>query len=100
MRIRHGFPMAGVVVAGIAMAQCLVGRLDREFDERYTLPVPRDRVRHGIEAEAIVDDCGTVVPEADAITDLVEDLMPTARRLGCSKQRSGVARMIAVGPPR
>jgi gamma-glutamyl:cysteine ligase YbdK (ATP-grasp superfamily) len=51
--------------------------------------------RYGIAAEVIVDNRGTVAPVADAITDLVEDLMPTVRRIGCPEQLSGVERIPA-----
>jgi YbdK family carboxylate-amine ligase len=107
VRICDGLPTLEEVAAVGAMTQCLVERLDREYDRGYTLPVPRGWVvrenkwraaRHGINAEVIVDDRGTVVPVADAITDLVEDLMPIARRLGCSEQLSGVERILAAGP--
>jgi carboxylate-amine ligase len=107
LRICDGLPTLEEVAAVGALAQCLVERLDREYDRGYTLPVPRGWVvrenkwraaRYGIAAEVIVDDRGTVAPVADAITDLVEDLMPTARRLGCSEQLTGVERILAAGP--
>ncbi|WP_143175525.1 hypothetical protein [Cryptosporangium aurantiacum] len=107
VRIRAASPASDEVTGVVAPAEYLVERLDREFDRGYTLPVPRGWVvretqlraaRRDIDTEVIVDDRGTVVPEADVITDLVEDLMPTARRLGCSEQPSGREHVLAAGP--
>lgn len=72
--------------------------MDREVDHGYTLPTPRSWVsrennwraaRYGLEAEIIVDERGTPRPLRDAIVDLVDDLMPVARRLACADELAG-----------
>ena len=44
-----------------------------------------------------MDDHGTTRPLREAITDLVEDLEPTARRLGCSEELAVVEEVLARG---
>ena len=52
--------------------------------------------RYGLDAEIVVDEKGTVRPVRQAILDLVEDLTPTAKRLGCEaelrRRRAGARR--------
>jgi glutamate---cysteine ligase / carboxylate-amine ligase len=45
----------------------------------------------------VVDEEGTVLPVRQAILDLVEDLTPTAKRLGCEAELLDVERVLAVG---
>jgi YbdK family carboxylate-amine ligase len=106
LRICDGLPTLEEISTVAALSQCLVERFDRELDSGYTLPVPRGWVvrenkwraaRHGLDADIIVDDKGTVAPVRRALTDLVEDLMPTARRLDCEKELAGVERILAAG---
>jgi YbdK family carboxylate-amine ligase len=106
LRICDGLPTLDEVTTVAALSQCLVERLDRELDRGYTLPVPKGWVvrenkwraaRYGLDAEIIADDRATVMPVRQAITDLVEDLMPTARRLGCADELAGVERVLAAG---
>lgn len=106
LRICDGLPTYDEIAAIAALSQSLVERLDRELDRGYTLPVPTSWVlgenkwraaRYGLDAEIIADDRGTVVPMKHAILDLVEDLMPTARRLDCAEELAGVERIINVG---
>lgn len=106
LRICDGLPTFEEIAAIAALSQCLVERLDRELDRGYTLPVPTSWVlsenkwraaRYGLDAEIIADDRGTVVPMKHAILDLVEDLMPTARRLDCAQELAGVERILTVG---
>jgi carboxylate-amine ligase len=106
LRICDGLPTFDEISAIAALSQCLVERLDRELDRGYTLPVPTSWVlsenkwraaRYGLDAEIIADDRGTVVPMKHAILDLVEDLMPTARRLDCADELAGVERILTVG---
>jgi carboxylate-amine ligase len=88
------------------MSQCLVEQFDSQLDRGYTLPSPARWVlqenkwraaRHGLDADIVVDEKGTVRPVRQAITDLVEDLMPTARRLGCADELADVERILEVG---
>lgn len=106
LRICDGLPTLDEVTTVAALSQCLVERLDRELDRGYTLPVPKGWVvrenkwraaRYGLDAEIIADDRATVMPVRQAITDLVEDLMPTARRLGCADELAGVERVLSAG---
>jgi carboxylate-amine ligase len=53
--------------------------------------------RYGLDADIVVDDKGTVRPVRQAILDLVEDLMPTAKQLDCEAELADVERVLAVG---
>lgn len=106
LRMCDGVPTHTEIGAIAALSQCLVERLDRELDRGYTLPAPAPwvvrenkwrAVRYGLDAEVIVDDLGTVVPMKHAILDLVEDLMPAARRLDCAGELADVERIVAAG---
>jgi glutamate---cysteine ligase / carboxylate-amine ligase len=90
-----------------ALSQCLIHRFDMLLDRGYTLPVPKAWVvrenkwraaRHGIDASIIVDDDGTTVPLRDALTDLVEELTPIARRLGCFAELQDTLAILERGP--
>jgi glutamate---cysteine ligase / carboxylate-amine ligase len=106
LRICDGLPTLTEIGAVAAMSQCLVEQFDREIDRGYTLPVPASWVlrenkwraaRYGLDAEIVVDDKGTVLPVRQAIADLVEELAPTARRLGCAEELADVRRILEVG---
>ncbi|KQS73446.1 glutamate--cysteine ligase [Modestobacter sp. Leaf380] len=106
LRICDGLPTLDEIGAVAALSQCLVEQFDREIDRGYTLPVPASWVlrenkwraaRYGLDAEIIVDERGTVRPVKDALRDLVEELMPTARRLDCTEELTDVLRVIEVG---
>jgi glutamate---cysteine ligase / carboxylate-amine ligase len=100
-------PTMTEISTAAALSQCLVDWLDSLYDRGYTLPVPRRWVvtenkwraaRHGIEAEIIADEHGTLVPMRDAITLLVEELTPTARRLGCEGEVVQALQIVEQGP--
>jgi YbdK family carboxylate-amine ligase len=106
LRICDGLPTLDEIGAVAALSQCLVEQFDRELDRGYTLPVPASWVlrenkwraaRYGLDADIVVDERGTVRPVRQAILDLVEDLTPTARRLGCADELADVERILAVG---
>jgi carboxylate-amine ligase len=106
LRICDGLPTLDEVTAVAAISQCLVEKLDDQLDQGYSLPVPRAWIvrenkwraaRYGLEAEIVVDAKGTVRPVRDAITDLVEDLTPVARRLGCEEELALVPRIVELG---
>ena len=106
LRICDGLPTLDEVGAVAALSQCLVEQFDTQLDRGYTLPVPASWVlrenkwraaRYGLDADIVVDDKGTVRPVRQAITDLVEELEPTARRLGCEAELADVHRVLAVG---
>jgi carboxylate-amine ligase len=54
--------------------------------------------RHGLDGEIIVDERGNLAPMSDAIVDLVEELTPTARRLGCEAEVRHAIDIIEHGP--
>ncbi|SDO33774.1 glutamate--cysteine ligase [Geodermatophilus sp. DSM 45219] len=106
LRICDGLPTLDEVGAVAALSQCLVEQFDTQLDRGYTLPVPASWVlrenkwraaRYGLDADIVVDDKGTVLPVRQAIADLVEELEPTARRLGCEAELADVHRILAVG---
>jgi carboxylate-amine ligase len=92
LRICDGIPTLTEVAAVAAVSQCLVDWLNNLIDRGYTLPVPRTWVlrenkwraaRHGVDAEIIIDEKGTLSPLRTEVTQLVEELTPVARRLDC-----------------
>ncbi len=106
LRICDGLPTLDEIGAVAALSQCLVEQFDTQLDRGYTLPSPQRWVlqenkwraaRHGLDADIVVDEKGTVRPVRQALTDLVEDLMPTAARLGCEAELADVERILQVG---
>ncbi len=106
LRICDGLATLDEIGAVAALAQCLVEQFDTQLDRGYTLPTPASWVlrenkwrasRYGLDADIVVDDKGTVRPVRDAIVDLVEELMPTAHRLGCEAELADVLRVLDVG---
>jgi glutamate---cysteine ligase / carboxylate-amine ligase len=107
LRICDGLPTMTEITTVAALAQCLVEWMDHLIDRGYTLPCPKRWIvgqnkwraaRHGIDAEIIVDDAGTVTPLRGAIAELVEELTPVARRLGCEKELDNTRRVLHHGP--
>ncbi len=106
LRVCDGLPTLDEVGAVAALAQCLVEQFDSQLDRGYTLPNPADWVlrenkwraaRYGLDADIVVDEKGTVRPVRQAVLDLVEDLTPTAKRLGCEAELLDVERILSVG---
>jgi carboxylate-amine ligase len=106
LRICDGLPSLLEVGAVAALAQCLVDRMNTQIDRGYTLPSPQRWVvqenkwraaRYGLDAKIMVDDRGTVRRVRDDIDDLVEDLLPVARRLGCARELTDILTIMAVG---
>jgi glutamate---cysteine ligase / carboxylate-amine ligase len=106
LRICDGLPTLDEIVCVAALAQCLVERFDRQLDHGYTLPEPRPwlvrenkwrAARYGLDAEIVVDNAGSVQPVTEAITDLVDDLLPIARRLDCERELESIPRLIQHG---
>jgi carboxylate-amine ligase len=106
LRICDGLPTLDEIGAVAALSQCLVEQFDAQLDRGYTLPVPAGWVlrenkwraaRYGLDADIVVDEKGTVRPVRQAIADLVDDLEPTARRLGCAAELADVRRILEVG---
>ncbi|MCZ2812300.1 MULTISPECIES: glutamate--cysteine ligase [unclassified Modestobacter] len=106
LRICDGLPTLDEIGAVAALAQCLVEQFDTQLDRGYTLPSPADwvvrenkwrAVRYGLDAEIVVDEQGTVRPVREAIADVVEELLPTARKLGCEDELLDVRRVLDAG---
>jgi len=106
LRICDGLPTLDEIVCVAALAQCLVERFDRQLDHGYTLPEPRPwlvrenkwrAARYGLDAEIVIDNSGSVQPVTEAITDLVDDLLPIARRLDCERELESIPRLIQLG---
>ena len=106
LRICDGLPTLDEIVCVAALAQCLVERFDRQLDHGYTLPEPRPwlvrenkwrAARYGLDAEIVIDNTGSVQPVTEAITDLVDDLLPIARRLDCERELESIPRLIQRG---
>ncbi|MGH9190774.1 MAG: glutamate--cysteine ligase [Acidimicrobiales bacterium] len=95
LRMCDGITSLREVAALAALAQSAVEHLDRRLDAGAEVAVPRDWVvrqnkwraaRHGLAAEVIVDDHGSLAPLTSAVSDLVEELMPVAASLGCDAE--------------
>jgi carboxylate-amine ligase len=106
LRICDGMPTLREVGAIAALTQCLVERMDTQLDRGYTLPAPPRwlvaenkwrAIRHGLDAEIIVDERGRTRPVRDDIADLVEDLLPVARRLRCAPELVRVLGILEAG---
>jgi glutamate---cysteine ligase / carboxylate-amine ligase len=106
LRICDGLPTLDEIVCVAALAQCLVERFDRQLDHGYTLPEPRPwlvrenkwrAARYGLDAEIVIDNAGSLQPVTEAITDLVDDLLPIARRLDCERELESIPRLIQRG---
>jgi carboxylate-amine ligase len=106
IRICDGLPTIEEVCAVAALAQCLVELFDTQLDGGYRLPDPHGWVvrenkwraaRYGLDARIVVDNAGTIRPVRMAVLELVDDLMPTARRLRCEEELAIVRRILEVG---
>jgi carboxylate-amine ligase len=106
LRMCDGLPTLDEIGAVAALTQCLVEQFDTQLDRGYVLPTPASWVlrenkwraaRYGLDADVVVDEKGTVRPVRQAILDLVEDLMPMAKRLDCEAELADVERVLAVG---
>ena len=106
LRICDGLPTIDEITAVAAIAQCLVDQMDTQLDRGYQLPEPRAWIvrenkwraaRYGLEAEIVVDARGTVQPVRAALDELVEDLTPTASRLGCADELAVARRILERG---
>ena len=107
LRICDGIPTMTEITTVAALAQCLVEWLDSLIDRGYTLPCPKAWIvgqnkwraaRHGLDADLIVDERGALAPVRQAIEELVDDLTPVARRLGCEAELVHTRRILEHGP--
>lgn len=107
LRICDAMPTLREVAAVGALVQSLVHRIDRQIDRDEPVYVAREwtirqnkwlAARHGLDAKLIVDDEGTRATARDAITDLIEELMPIAAELGSAAELADVASIVELGP--
>jgi carboxylate-amine ligase len=107
LRICDGIPTLSEVATTAALSQCLVEWLNGLFDRGYTLPVPRSWIvrenkwkaaRYGVDAEIIADEEGALIPIRTAIIELVEELAPMAKRLGCEDELERAVAIVDRGP--
>jgi carboxylate-amine ligase len=107
LRICDGLPTMYEISWAAAMSQCLVEMFNGQLDRGYTLPVPKGwtirenkwrAARYGIDAELIVDDDGRTESVRDLVAELVDDLTPTAERLGCGVELARAKQIVEVGP--
>ena len=107
LRICDGLPTMTEISTIAALAQCLVEWLDSLIDRGYKLPCPKRWIvgqnkwraaRHGLDAELIVEDRQTLAPIRGEIEELVEELTPVARRLGCEDELLHALRILDHGP--
>ena len=106
LRICDGIPTMDEIGAVAALSQCLIDQFDHEIDHGRSLSVPQPWVvrenkwraaRYGLGAEIITDDGKQVVPVMTAISELVDELAPTARRLGCETELATIPRILELG---
>ncbi|CAN5508316.1 glutamate--cysteine ligase [soil metagenome] len=99
LRMCDGIPSLAEVTALAALAQCLVEWLDGRIDQDEPVVPLREWIirqnkwraaRHGLDADLIVDERGACRPLRATVADLVEELGPTALRLGCAHELAGV----------
>jgi YbdK family carboxylate-amine ligase len=95
LRICDGLPTLREVAAVAAIGQCLVEWMSGLYDAGCDLPVQKGWIvrenkwraaRHGMDADVIVDDDGSLVALRAGVRDLVQELAPVARQLGCSAE--------------
>ena len=93
VRVCDGVPTLSELRALTALVHCLVVDLDRRLVAGETLPsMPPWHVqenkwraaRYGLDAEIILDAAGTERLVTDDLADLLQDLQPVARDLGCT----------------
>ena len=103
LRMCDGIPSMSEICAIAALAQSLVAHLDQLDDRGYTLPRYREWVlrqnkwragRHGLDTDLIIDAQGSLEPVRTAVVELLDELGPTARKLGCTDELARVGRIL------
>ncbi|WP_256796326.1 glutamate--cysteine ligase [Terrabacter sp. Ter38] len=106
VRACDGFSRPQDVAAVAALIHCLVAHLEHQLDEGVLArPLPPWHVqenkwraaRYGLDAIIIRDADNTEVHVVDDIHDLLEQLQPAARRLGCTRELAGVEDILRDG---
>jgi carboxylate-amine ligase len=106
MRVCDGLSTLQEVAALTALTHCLVVDLDRRLDEGHELPVlPPWHVqenkwrsaRYGLEAIVITSARNDERLVTEDLDDLLEQLMPTAKRLDCAAELASVEDVVRRG---
>ena len=107
VRVFDDVPTLDELMMAAALTQSLVQQFDDHMEQGYALPRPREWVvrenkwraaRFGLEADIVLDESGRVGPLRGEIERLLEDLAPTARRLGCESDLEFARTVLEVGP--
>ena len=107
VRICDGMPTLDEVVAMTALVQSLVVWLGDKYDEGTYLPLQRYWIvrenkwraaRWSTDAEIIVDEEGNLERLSESIENLVEQVTPVARRLGCAAELGGIKKILKSRP--
>ena len=107
LRMCDGIPTMVEIASIAALAQSLVAHVDRLDDEGRAPERLREWIlgenkwragRHGLDAQLIVDDGGTLVPAREAIESLVASVRPEAEALGCRTELDGISQILEAGP--
>ena len=94
------------MAAVAALIHCLVAHLEQQLDEGVLArPLPPWHVqenkwraaRYGLDAIIIRDADNTEVHVVDDLHHLLEELQPTARRLGCIRELAGIEQILSHG---
>ncbi|MEW1955548.1 glutamate--cysteine ligase [Terrabacter sp. NPDC080008] len=106
VRACDGLSRLADVAAVAAFVHCLVAYLEDQLDEGVLdRPLPPWHVqenkwraaRYGLDAIVIRDADNTEVHVVDDIHDLLEQLQPTASRLGCTRELAGIEDILRDG---
>ncbi|MDP8954633.1 MAG: glutamate--cysteine ligase [Actinomycetota bacterium] len=107
LRVCDGLPRLSEVASVAALTQCLVEWMDTAYDRGHPVAAPSAWVvrenkwkaaRYGMEAELIVDEDGNLRPLRAELAELVDELAPVARRLGCGDELGQVRALVDDGP--
>jgi carboxylate-amine ligase len=107
MRVSDATPTLTEVMASAALIQSLVVMLSRRYDRGTRLPLVSPWVvkenkwratRFGLNADLITDDDGNLKPITSSIRDLLDQLFPVARELGCDKELADLETIMQRGP--
>lgn len=106
MRICDGISNALELAAVAALTHCLVEHFSRMIDAGQDLPTMSPwflaenkwrAARYGMDAIVIVNAAGDEELVTDSLHELVTQLMPVARDLGCAQALSGIEEIIRTG---
>lgn len=105
-RVCDGVPTLEEVTAIAALTQCLVEDLSTRLDNGEEIPtMPPWHVqenkwraaRYGMDAIVILNAAGDEQLVTESIVDLLNQLEPTARRLGCQNELAGIETILTYG---